>query len=66
MLYRVCLKISRIVIARSVLCEEAISAVTPGDCFGKKRLAMTGLFVFSDRHYLDLQGFKNLEGLLVY
>jgi hypothetical protein len=35
-----------LVIARSVFCDEAISAVPPGDCFGKKRLAMTGLGIF--------------------
>ncbi len=34
------------VIARSVFGDEAISAVLRGDCFGKKRLAMTGLGIF--------------------
>jgi len=34
------------VIARSVFCDEAISVIIQGDCFGKKRLAMTGLWIF--------------------
>ncbi len=29
------------VIARNVFCDEAIPWITPGDCFGKKHLAMT-------------------------
>jgi len=29
------------VIARNVFHDEAIPWITPGDCFGKKRLAMT-------------------------
>ncbi len=27
-------------------CDETISVVTPGDCFGKKRLAMTNIGCF--------------------
>ncbi len=34
------------VIARNAFCDEAISRVLLGDCFGKKRLAMTGLGIF--------------------
>jgi hypothetical protein len=37
------------------LCDEAISAVTPGDCFGKKRLAMTVFSIFGQNLINSLQ-----------
>jgi len=36
---------SQAVIARSIFCDEAISAVLLWDCIGKKRLAMTNFGV---------------------
>jgi hypothetical protein len=43
---RLTVKVNEEVIVKSIFCDEAISIVTPGDCFGKKRLAMTIFLCF--------------------